>query len=671
MIEFRTELQRNGGGVCSAVLLFSSAVVPRSADEAAATRYLHILEHTGRGLSWSGPAAAAEMDSAVGSLQTPFLTVDVDVGSGGYSKGGEGGRGPGEMPNTPSDAPSARPARLHPLYSLHLSVATALSAAYSAFVRLRWRLLLPLYRRVNLPHLHSLAVIELLCILAYLAANAYFTLPLLYRMLRPQRPLSSYMVGMVQSAYRLGAVGTWNLLAVWLPVTRHSLWNYALGMSYDRARLYHLHISRYTLLLFTLHGGGLYAWIVYKDEFWQELLQGGWTGRMATGSLAMTGGLLLLLTSLHAIRRRWWELFYRAHWLGLVVFTVFSMLHHPSVIRWQLGGVLLFCVDLLLRTYKWTQPADVVSVSTADGGDVTRIEWRASSGFEFSAGQFVLLCFPAISPLEWHPYTIASSPHHLPHVVVYSRRAGWWTQRLHELSREAPSASPVRMYVEGPYGQLSVHLPLYRHVMLVSGGMGVAPMLSVYHHLASRSGADAAAEAGGAECGAATSDVQFVWSMRDRQLIRSVWRDMELFNELRTCTLPNPYHASRAFTSMLPSHLPTSPTSPTAGDERFSRRFYLTQSSQHSQQPGEEAGETDWQTAKGRPPLARLFHDMRARMQQPDEQQADATVRCAVLVCGPDALIVRCRRLCSRYSDAPLKSGPRVCFDLHEETYEW
>ena len=589
------------------------------------------------------------------TLNTPFidtstLPADVDVHCGPASQ-------QGESPDSPMRQSTAPAARLHPLYALYLTIDSALTSAYSTFLRLRWRLLLPLYYRVNLPHLHSLSVVELLCIVSYIAVNAYFVLPLFYLMLWP-RPLSVYMVDMVQSAYRIGAVGTYNLLAVWLPVTRHSLWNYLLGMSYDRARLYHIHISRYTLFLFTLHGAGLYAWILYKNEFWRELLKGGWTGHMATGSLAMMGGLLLLATSLNMCRRRWWELFYRSHWVGLVVFTVFSMLHEPLVVRWQLAGVALFVVDLLLRTCKWTKPVEGVSLTSQ--GEVTRIEWRASR-FDFTAGQFVLICFPAISPLEWHPYSIASSPHHLPHVVLYSKRMGWWTRRLHELSMEAPSATPIQMYVEGPYGQLTVHLPLYRYVMLVSGGLGVTPMLSVYHQLLKQS------EAVEKAAGGAASDVQFVWSMRDEQLIKSVWRDMELFNDTSQ-QLNSPLFSS----ALLSPRSPSSSASTSEFDERFTRRFYLT-SSQSSHHPhSEEAGEAGWQSAQGRPPLSRLFNEMRARMQPAeDEQPRVSDVRCAVLVCGPDALIARCRRLCSRYSDAPYKCGQRICFDLHEETYEW
>ena len=623
---------------------------------------------------------SAMLSTEKSSLDTPFIPAVIDIEDTNNAGDADAHCVPITPPSRsevfpfPSAQTSAPPAQVHALYSLYRTIAGGLSSAYSTFVRLRWRLLLPLYHRVNLPYLHSLSLIELLCILAYIAVNAYYVAPLLYLLLWP-RPLSLYMVDMVQAAYRMGAVGTYNLLAVWLPVTRHSLWNYLLGMSYDRARLYHIHISRYTLLLFTLHGAGLYAWIIYKNEFWHELLLGGWTGAMATGSLAMLGGLLILVTSFGLCRRRWWELFFRSHWVGLVIFTVFSMLHEPLVIRWQLAGVLLYAVDLLLRTYKWTKPVEVVSVTSQ--GEVTRIEWRAPS-FEFSAGQFVLVCFPAISPLEWHPYSIASSPHHLPHIVLYSKRTGWWTRRLHELSLQSPptasAASHLRMYVEGPYGSLTVQLPLYRHVMLVSGGLGVTPMLSIYHELVKRRGGELDDGVEGV-----AGDVQFVWSTRNKEYIKSVWRDMEQFDNNSPLQLVSPMFAQLPL-----SPTPFSPTSrasssASTADDRFSRRFYLTASQSSLQHNNEEAGDAGWQLAKGRPPLSRIFNDMRTRMQQPQDEQpaaaaaaaAGGDLRCAVLVCGPEALIARCRRLCSRYSDAPYKCGQRICFDLHEETYEW
>ncbi|EEY67296.1 ferric reductase, putative [Phytophthora infestans T30-4] len=48
-------------------------------------------------------------------------------------------------------------------------------------------------------------------------------------------------------------------------------------------------------------------------------------------------------------------------------------------------------------------------------GNITRIQFprvRKDTGeaFEYEAGQYAFLCIPSISSLEWHPFTISSSP---------------------------------------------------------------------------------------------------------------------------------------------------------------------------------------------------------------------------------------------------------------------
>ena len=622
---------------------------------------------------------------------------------------------PPSPPSSTSPHPSSTvlpspftPSLLHTTYTFVMSL---LLSAFSLFVSCRWRGLLPLYRRVDLPGFRGFAVVELLLIAAYAAVNAYYLTPLLWSMLYPHSDLPSYMLAMVRASVRLGTVGTWNVLALWLPVTRHSVWNYALGISFDRSLWYthgpalsfpdlsalqptltlplpflslcpprvpryHIWLSRTALFILALHALGLYAWTLYKHTFVSELTAGGWTGKVPTGEIALAGGLFLLLTSIQRLRRRCWELFLRAHYVGLIVFTVFSMLHDPLVVRVSLAGVVLYGVDVLMRCWQWTRPVVVVDLRVLDG-DVTRVEW-SSPHFRFKAGQFVMVCIPLLSPFEWHPYSISSAPHHRT-VVLHSQRRGEWTTRLQQLARTFDPSNLPRMYVEGPYGSLSLPLPLYRHVLLVSGGLGVTPMLSVYHDLRKRRGGG---ERGGMDA------VRFVWAMRDERLIDSVWRDIEALHHRDGEYQPpvTPSMSSPSSSSSCPSSLssallapipPSSPSSPSA----FRPFFHITSSSSSSSSSSataprdvEEGSATGgWEVAKGRPPLTSMFCSMKEQLRA--SATAGGSVRCAVLVCGPDALIRRCRRLCLQQSDRAWCGAAggrgRVCFDMHEETYAW
>ena len=531
--------------------------------------------------------------------------------SGGVDK-------PHEQLSEPFIAPTPSPAPLPVFtpsssYELYCTVLSGLSAAWRRFVAARWRVLLPLYRRVDLPGLRGFAVVELLVIACYLLLNALYLLPHLYNMLRPRAELQTYMVSMVQSAYRLGTVGTWNVLALWLPVTRHSVWNHAIGISFDRSIWYHVWVSRLALFILALHAGGLYAWMLWKQELLQELLAGGFTGKVPSGELAMLGGLLLLVTSIQLVRRRWWELFLRCHYVGLLLFTVFSALHDRMVVKVALAGVALYGLDLLLRCLHWTRPVQLLDLRVLDG-DVTRIEWRLQ-GFRFEAGQFVLLCIPAVSPFEWHPYSLSSSPHQ-PTCVVHSQQKGEWTRRLQQLAQSFDASRPCSLYVEGPYGSLSVPLRLYRHVLLVSGGMGVTPMLSTYNCLQQQR------HHGGEQQQLAA--VAFVWTMRDRRLLRSVWRDtMRLQQQQQQQQQHSPQRSADGAvieaddsTSLRSIHIGAFPSSPrcdpmpsVSSPAGFSTHFHVT-----SSLTGDDGGSEDWHVSRGRPRLSSHFADMKRSM---------------------------------------------------------
>eukprot|EP00168_Porphyra_purpurea_P000134 TRINITY_DN10176_c0_g1_i1.p2 TRINITY_DN10176_c0_g1~~TRINITY_DN10176_c0_g1_i1.p2 ORF type:complete len:155 (+),score=30.32 TRINITY_DN10176_c0_g1_i1:104-568(+) len=84
----------------------------------------------------------------------------------------------------------------------------------------------------------------------------------------------------------------------------------------------------------------------------------------------------------------------------------------------------------------------------AAGGDCI-LCLRFPRAFDYVAGQYAELCVPAISRIEWHPFTIASAPHE-SEMVFYIKRNGDWTAALYELFAEGgspgrvPPASPRR-----------------------------------------------------------------------------------------------------------------------------------------------------------------------------------------------------------------------------------
>lgn len=50
-------------------------------------------------------------------------------------------------------------------------------------------------------------------------------------------------------------------------------------------------------------------------------------------------------------------------------------------------------------------------------------------GFCMEVGQYIFVNCPAISPLEWHPFTLTSAPEE-DFFSIHIRAAGDWTERL-------------------------------------------------------------------------------------------------------------------------------------------------------------------------------------------------------------------------------------------------
>ena len=89
----------------------------------------------------------------------------------------------------------------------------------------------------------------------------------------------------------------------------------------------------------------------------------------------------------------------------------------------------------------------------------------------------VFLNVPAISWWQWHPFSLASSaapgPDGEKRMVLHIKQYSSWTRRL--ISRLATDATPLQLYVSGPYlgADRKWMTNFDRHVFVV-GGIGVS-----------------------------------------------------------------------------------------------------------------------------------------------------------------------------------------------------
>lgn len=107
------------------------------------------------------------------------------------------------------------------------------------------------------------------------------------------------------------------------------------------------------------------------------------------------------------------------------------------------------------------------------------LEPETAGEFRFAAGQFVWLkLHRALGRITEHPFSIASAPGQLPRLQFLVKEAGDFTRDIGRLAPGAPA------YVDGPYGALTLSGRDGAGIMLIAGGVGIAPLLGLARDLA-------------------------------------------------------------------------------------------------------------------------------------------------------------------------------------------
>mgnify|MGYP000897053982 CR=1 FL=1 len=232
---------------------------------------------------------------------------------------------------------------------------------------------------------------------------------------------------------------------------------------------------------------------------WLNPLHG--SAAMQTGAIAFWSMLLLVLSSVWRRHLRLpFDAWNRIHRLGTVVLLASSTAHlllvsgytaAPAVYVVVLGLALVFAALLgnyvVLRPLRlWRRPWQVQS-NVDIGGDTRLLTVRrvGHAGVRFEPGQFAWL-ISGRTPYsrQQHPITIASSAD--PPLDDGSQE--YAIKKLGDWSREqVPALAPgTHIWVEGPYGGMSIdHLPAQGFV-LIAGGIGITPMRSILLSLRDR-----------------------------------------------------------------------------------------------------------------------------------------------------------------------------------------
>jgi predicted ferric reductase len=201
-----------------------------------------------------------------------------------------------------------------------------------------------------------------------------------------------------------------------------SLWRSRLGIEYDRWRLWHIILAVAALSLAIVH---IQLVGYYVDAPWKKVL--------------------------------WFVI--PASW---IVFLLYRRLVKPL---------------LIMR-----RPFRVTDLRRERGNAWTLvIEPEGHAGFPFQPGQFAWVSlWHTPFALREHPFSLASSAEHPERLELTIKELGDYTARIGTVE------IGERVYLEGPYGAFSIDRQHRAGYVLIAGGIGVAPFMSILRTMADR-----------------------------------------------------------------------------------------------------------------------------------------------------------------------------------------
>ncbi|KAG9232501.1 ferric reductase like transmembrane component-domain-containing protein [Amylocarpus encephaloides] len=256
--------------------------------------------------------------------------------------------------------------------------------------------------------------------------------------------------------------------------------------------LYHRWIGIATVAHATAH----FALNIQHDIETEQLADAVTNRRIQVGIMAWIALALIFVTSVNFIRRRWFEAFYYSHAL-FFVFVVGALIHATKGPEFLLPGLLLWGIDRAIRFVNNFRAVNVHSVTVLPG-DVTKFKFEGRSVTH--PGQMAWLQIPSVSLVNWHPFTIASAPGDKESTIAI-RGLGGYTKRLERLasaqeskhtstistSMESSFSHPsIKIRLDGPYGVGGTRWGLHPVTILVAGGIGITPGISIATHIIQR-----------------------------------------------------------------------------------------------------------------------------------------------------------------------------------------
>jgi hypothetical protein len=215
-----------------------------------------------------------------------------------------------------------------------------------------------------------------------------------------------------------------------------------------------------------------------QEEYREDgsILSGdGITGMALLAMILLMSGTALL----RGLSSSCYTLFTHTHFLYLF-WLLFVTLHVPLLWQYFAAITLLLVCDRLYDSLFLTIHSTLAFSRSCHNGVTFLSVPHSLHSVNHAVGSYYRIQIPSLSPLEWHPFSLAGSTtsHHLSFFIASS---GDWTSRLYQLVSDPTARNGARVKIQGPYYAPAKDALSNRAatVLLVASGIGITPFFSV------------------------------------------------------------------------------------------------------------------------------------------------------------------------------------------------
>lgn len=174
------------------------------------------------------------------------------------------------------------------------------------------------------------------------------------------------------------------------------------------------------------------------------------------------------ILTIDIVRRKRFEWFFFSHYLFLVIILM-SLIHAWALWYYITPPLFLYGFE---RFYRFNRQAKFGTHRSRLQQQDAYLKVIIPRPMQFRPGQYAFVCAPELSTVQWHPFSMTStSQQSNVTFLIKDMGEGSWTSELGKLQ------SPL-LTIDGPYGE-PPELSEYASVLLVAGGVGVTPCLSL------------------------------------------------------------------------------------------------------------------------------------------------------------------------------------------------